>query len=79
MAIAAALQGQGVVLADTAFVAPELKSGRLVRIGKSRAALGEYVLLEANDRSGAAGRAAFVRWLDGEILRTTPTGAAADV
>jgi LysR family transcriptional regulator, glycine cleavage system transcriptional activator len=79
LAIAAALQGQGVVLADTAFVAPELKNGRLVRIGNSRAALGEYVLLEANDRSGAAGRAAFIRWLDGEILRTTPTSAAADV
>jgi hypothetical protein len=31
------------------------------------------------DRSTAAGRAAFVRWLDGEISRMTPTGAAAHV
>ena len=79
LAIAAALQGHGVALAATAFVEQELKSGRLVRIGNTRASYGEYVLLETRDRSTAAGRAAFVRWLDTEISRMTPTGAAAHV
>lgn len=79
LAIAAALRGQGIALGSTAFVEPELKNGRLIRVGRTRAPFGEYVLLEAKDRSAAAGRTAFVRWLDGEIARPTPSDSAARV
>ena len=76
LAIAAALQGQGVALGTTAFIEQELRSGRLARIGRTRAPFGEYVLLQANDRSTAAMRGSFVRWLEEEIARAFPNNAA---
>ena len=79
LAIAAAQRGQGVALVATAFIEPELKSGRLARIGQTNASFGEYVLLESSDRSTAASRAAFVRWLDGEITRPAPSDSTAPV
>jgi LysR family glycine cleavage system transcriptional activator len=76
LAIAAALRGQGVALGTTAFIEQELRSGRLARIGRTRAPFGEYVLLQANDRSTAAMRGSFVRWLEEEIARPSPDDAA---
>lgn len=69
LAVAAAVRGQGIVLGAPALVAPELKSGRLMQIGRTRIPSGDYWLLESGDRSTAAARAAFVRWIDGQLAR----------
>lgn len=67
LAVAAARQGQGVVLGTTAFIEPELRSGRLLQLGRTRLPFGTYWLLEAHDRSTVALRGAFVRWLATEV------------
>lgn len=79
LALTAAQQGEGIVLGAAAFIQPELRSGRLVQLGRTRVPFGTYWLLEARDRSTAALRAVFVRWLNAELagLATLPgTGAA---
>jgi LysR family transcriptional regulator, glycine cleavage system transcriptional activator len=63
LALAAAEQGQGVALGTNAFIEPELRSGRLLRIGQTQVTFGAYYLLEARDRSTAAVRASFSRWI----------------
>jgi LysR family glycine cleavage system transcriptional activator len=69
LTLAAALRGQGIALGAAVFIETELKTGRLAQIGQTRVPFGEYFLLEANDRSTAPIRAAFVNWLEGEIRR----------
>jgi len=71
LAVAAAQQGQGIVLGAPAFIERELRSGRLVQLGRTRVAFGTYWLLEARDRSTTAIRAVFSRWLDSEISRVS--------
>jgi LysR family transcriptional regulator, glycine cleavage system transcriptional activator len=79
LAVAAAQQGQGLVLGAPAFIEPELRSGRLVRLGRTRVAFGTYWLLESRERSSAGVRAPFVRWLMAEIAALTArAGTAAD-
>jgi LysR family transcriptional regulator, glycine cleavage system transcriptional activator len=70
LAIAAALQGQGSALGAAAFIQPELRGGRLVQLGRTRVSFGSYWLLESRERSTAALRAAFSRWIDAEIARS---------
>lgn len=77
LAVAAAQQGQGVALGATAFVESELRSGRLLQLGRTRLPFGSYWLLEARDRSTAALRGAFVRWLATEISTLAALGAGA--
>jgi LysR family glycine cleavage system transcriptional activator len=72
LAIAAALRGQGVALGTPAFIAAELKSGRLARLGRTRIPVGDYVLLESTDRATAAPRSAFVRWIESEMGAAGP-------
>ncbi len=67
LALAAALRGQGIVLGTGAFIEAELRSGRLVRVGQTRVSLGDYVLLQSNERSTASLRQAFVGWLEREF------------
>jgi LysR family transcriptional regulator, glycine cleavage system transcriptional activator len=67
LVISAALQGQGVALAATAFVEREIQSARLVRLGVTRVEFGSYCLIESKDRSTAKIRAAFVRWIEREF------------
>jgi LysR family transcriptional regulator, glycine cleavage system transcriptional activator len=67
LALTAAQQGEGIVLGAPAFIEQELRSGRLVQLGRTRVAFGTYWLLEARDRSTAALRAVFVRWLNAEL------------
>jgi LysR family glycine cleavage system transcriptional activator len=69
LTITAALRGQGIALGAAAFIATELKTGRLAQVGHTRVPFGEYFLLESNERSTASVRAAFVDWIDGEIRR----------
>jgi LysR family glycine cleavage system transcriptional activator len=69
LAVAAAQQGQGVVLGVPVFIEQELRSGRLMQLGRTRVAFGSYWLLEARDRTTRALRAAFARWLDSEVAR----------
>ena len=69
LTITAALRGQGIALGAAAFIATELKTGRLAQMGHTRVPFGEYVLLESNERSTAPVRAAFVGWMDSEIRR----------
>lgn len=69
LALTAALRGQGIALGTTAFIDTELKTGRLVQLGHTRVPFGEYLLLQSNERSSAAIREAFAKWLDGEIER----------
>jgi LysR family transcriptional regulator, glycine cleavage system transcriptional activator len=66
LALAAALQGQGIALGAAEFIEPELRSGRLVQLGRTRVAFGAYHLLESHQRSTAPQRAAFSRWLERE-------------
>lgn len=70
LAIAAALQGQGVLLGAAAFIQAELRSGRLVQLGRTRVSFGSYWILESRERSSAPLRAAFCRWLDAEIRKS---------
>jgi LysR family glycine cleavage system transcriptional activator len=70
LAIAAALQGQGALLGAAAFIQPELRSGRLVELGRTRVSFGSYWLLESRERSTATLRAAFSRWIDAEIRKS---------
>jgi LysR family transcriptional regulator, glycine cleavage system transcriptional activator len=67
LALAAALQGQGVALGTPPFIAAELHRGRLVQLGRTRVAFGSYWLLESRERSTATLRAAFSGWLDAEV------------
>jgi LysR family glycine cleavage system transcriptional activator len=67
LALAAALRGQGIVLGTGAFIEAELRSGRLKRVGQTRVSLGDYVLLQSNERSTASLRQAFVGWLEREF------------
>lgn len=76
LAVSAAQQGQGAVLGVPAFIEPELRCGRLLRLGRTRLPFGTYWLLEARDRSSAALRGVFVRWLTAQIaLLALRTGA----
>jgi LysR family transcriptional regulator, glycine cleavage system transcriptional activator len=70
LAIAAALQGQGALLGAAAFIQPELRSGRLIQLGRTRVSFGSYWLLESRDRSTATLRAAFSRWIDAEVRKS---------
>jgi len=63
----AAQAGTGVALGATAFIQPELASGRLVQLGRSRVVFGTYWLLETRDRATRKLRDAFVRWLQAEL------------
>jgi DNA-binding transcriptional LysR family regulator len=76
LAIAAAQAGQGVALGAAAFIESELRSGRLAQLGCTHVPFGEYLLLEASERSTAKIRAAFVRWLDDEITHPSSAEAA---
>jgi LysR family transcriptional regulator, glycine cleavage system transcriptional activator len=69
LAITAAQRGQGIALGAAAFIDTELKTGRLAQIGNTRVPLGEYFLLESNERATASLRGAFVEWLGSEISR----------
>jgi LysR family glycine cleavage system transcriptional activator len=60
-------QGAGVALGATAFIQPELASGRLIPLGRSRVAFGTYWLLETRDRATRKLREAFVRWLHAQL------------
>jgi LysR family glycine cleavage system transcriptional activator len=66
LALTAALRGQGVALSAPIYIGSDLKTGRLVRLGRTRVTFGDYWLLEATDRASATARAAFVGWLDTE-------------
>ncbi len=73
LAIAAAERGQGIALGVAAFIAPELRSGRLALLGHTRVPFGTYYLLQSGERSSAALRQAFTVWLTAQI----PASAAA--
>jgi len=63
LVITAAIRGQGVALSGPPYVDSQLRSGRLIRVGKTRHTIGEYWLIESSDRLTANCRAAFVNWL----------------
>ncbi len=67
LTLTAAMRGQGIALGTAAFIESELRTGRLVPLGHTRVHLGEYLLLESDERSTAAVRQAFVGWLAGEF------------
>lgn len=66
LVLTAALRGQGVALSAPLYTGSDLKTGRLVRLGRTKITFGGYWLLEAIDRGSAKARAAFVEWLDKE-------------
>jgi LysR family glycine cleavage system transcriptional activator len=66
LALTAVLRGQGVALTSPFYVGSHLRSGRLMRIGRTAVTFGDYWLLEAKDRGTAAARAAFIEWFNGE-------------
>jgi LysR family glycine cleavage system transcriptional activator len=67
LALQAALQGQGIALGAAEFIEPELRSGKLVRLGQTCVAFGAYRLLESGERASAVLRSAFSSWLEREI------------
>jgi LysR family glycine cleavage system transcriptional activator len=64
LALTAVLRGQGVALTAPFYVRSQLRSGRLVRIGRTSVTFGDYWLLEATDRATVKARAAFIEWFD---------------
>jgi LysR family transcriptional regulator, glycine cleavage system transcriptional activator len=72
LAIAAAERGQGVALGTIAFIEAELRSGRLIQLGRTRVPFGAYFLLQSKERATAPLRAAFFGWLDAQISRVAP-------
>jgi LysR family glycine cleavage system transcriptional activator len=66
LVLTSALRGQGVALSAPIHIGSDLKTGRLVRLGRTAVSIGDYWLLEAADRASAKARAAFVQWLRGE-------------
>jgi DNA-binding transcriptional LysR family regulator len=66
LVLTAALRGQGVALSAPIFIGSDLKTGRLVRLGRTNVIFGDYWLLEAVDCGSAKARAAFIEWLDAE-------------
>jgi LysR family transcriptional regulator, glycine cleavage system transcriptional activator len=66
LVLTAMLRGQGVALSGPSYVGSQLRSGRLMRIGRTAVTFGDYWLLEATDRATAKARAAFVEWFNQE-------------
>lgn len=66
LVLTAAMRGQGVALSAPLFIAPQLRSGHLVKIGLTPVTFGNYWLIEATSRVNAQARTAFVSWLNAE-------------
>jgi LysR family glycine cleavage system transcriptional activator len=64
LVLTAALRGQGVALSGRIYVRSQLRSGRLMRVGRTPVTYGDYWLLEATDRATAKARAAFIEWFN---------------
>jgi LysR family glycine cleavage system transcriptional activator len=64
LVVTAALRGQGVALTAPIYIGSKLKSGRLIRLGRTIISSGEYWLLEGTHRTSAKARAAFTGWLN---------------
>jgi LysR family glycine cleavage system transcriptional activator len=64
LVLTAMLRGQGVALSAPFFVRSQLRSGRLIRIGRTPVTFGDYWLLEATDRVTGKARAAFTEWFN---------------
>jgi LysR family glycine cleavage system transcriptional activator len=64
LVLTATLRGQGVALSAPIYLDSQLRSGRLVRIGRTQVTFGDYWLLEATDRVTAKARAAFIEWFN---------------
>ena len=71
LALTAALKGQGAVISAPVYLHPQLRSGRLVRIGRTAVSFGDYWLLESADRATAEARAAFISWFSAEARSLT--------
>ena len=76
LALTAALKGQGAVISAPVYLQPQLRSRRLVRIGRTAVNFGDYWLLEATDRATAVARAAFLRWFN---VEAQSLGASVDL
>jgi DNA-binding transcriptional LysR family regulator len=74
LTLAAAQAGDGVALGVPAFIEPELRTGRLARVGSTSVVLGTYWLLASRDRATREPRDAFVKWLS-EVLALTSWGS----
>jgi LysR family transcriptional regulator, glycine cleavage system transcriptional activator len=77
LVLTAALRGQGVALSAPIHAGSDLKTGRLVRLGRTNVIFGDYWLLEAIDRGSAKARAAFVEWLNAETADLSRVAAQA--
>jgi LysR family transcriptional regulator, glycine cleavage system transcriptional activator len=71
LVVTAVLRGQGVALSAPLYLRSQLKSQRLVRLGRTPITFGDYWLLESADRASSKPRAAFVDWLTEEIGRSS--------
>jgi LysR family transcriptional regulator, glycine cleavage system transcriptional activator len=74
LVVTAVLRGQGVALSAPLYLRSQLKTQRLVRLGRTPISFGDYWLLESADRASATVRAAFVDWLTTEIERSSDGG-----
>jgi LysR family glycine cleavage system transcriptional activator len=82
LTVTAVLRGQGVALSAPMYLQSQLRSGRLVRIGRTQVTFGDYWLLEATDRATAKARAAFIAWFYLEarnLFRRSETPAVGDL
>jgi LysR family glycine cleavage system transcriptional activator len=67
LVLTAVLRGQGVALSAPIYLRSQLKAQRLVRLGRTSVAFGDYWMLESADRASTKARAAFIEWLDLEL------------
>jgi LysR family glycine cleavage system transcriptional activator len=74
LVVTAVLRGQGVALSAPLYLRSQLKSQRLVRLGRTPITFGDYWLLESADRASGKPRTAFVDWLTKEIERSSRVG-----
>jgi LysR family glycine cleavage system transcriptional activator len=77
LVLTATLRGQGVALSTPIYLYSQLRSGRLVRIGRTSVTFGDYWLLEATERSTAKARAAFMEWFNHELSNSVVTDRSA--
>jgi DNA-binding transcriptional LysR family regulator len=75
LTVEAAERRQGVALGALPFVAAALRSGRLVRLGRTGIPTGTYWLLQSRDRGTREVRRRFCEWIAKELSAASGAGS----
>lgn len=74
LVLRAALSGQGVALCAPVYMGSQIRSGKLIRVGRTGFTFGDYWLLQTNHRGTAKARGAFLGWFDDEAKTLRASG-----